>query len=67
LLLESGTRDHVFLHPRHPYTQSLLGAVPSLATDRRRPLATLAVAGSGAASHLVEEEPGHWVRAIDRS
>jgi peptide/nickel transport system ATP-binding protein len=65
LLLESGTRDQVFLHPRHPYTRSLLGAVPSLSTDRRRPLATLAAAGSSADAPLLEEEPGHWVRAVD--
>ena len=64
LLLESGTRDQVFLDPRHPYTQSLLGAVPSLSTDRRRPLATLAAAASSADAPLVEEQPGHWVRAV---
>jgi peptide/nickel transport system ATP-binding protein len=67
LLLESGTRDQVFLDPRHPYTQSLLGAVPSLETDRRRPLATLAAARSSASAPLIEAEPGHWARAIDRS
>jgi oligopeptide transport system ATP-binding protein len=26
--VESGTRDEVYLHPRHPYTRSLLAAVP---------------------------------------
>jgi peptide/nickel transport system ATP-binding protein len=67
LLLESGTRDQVFLDPRHPYTQSLLGAVPSLETDRHRPLATLAAARSSASAPLIEAEPGHWARAIDRS
>jgi peptide/nickel transport system ATP-binding protein len=41
LLLECGTRDQIFLDPKHAYTQSLLGAVPSLTTDRQRPLATL--------------------------
>jgi peptide/nickel transport system ATP-binding protein len=67
LLLERGTRDQVFLHPQHPYTQSLLGAVPSLATDRRRPLATLEAAGSSADAPLLEMEPGHWVRSIGHS
>ena len=42
MLLETGTRDQVFLHPRHAYTRSLLGAVPPLTTDRDQPLATLA-------------------------
>jgi peptide/nickel transport system ATP-binding protein len=61
LLLETGTRDQVFLHPGHAYTKSLLGAVPSLTTDRDQPLATLAPP-DGAAGTLVEQAPGHWVR-----
>ena len=60
-LLETGTRDQVFLHPRHAYTRSLLGAVPTLITDRGQPLATLEAADN-AAGTLVEEAPGHWVR-----
>jgi peptide/nickel transport system ATP-binding protein len=60
-LLETGTRDQVFLHPGHPYTRSLLGAVPTLTTDRDQPLATLA-AHDGAGGTLVERAPGHWVR-----
>jgi peptide/nickel transport system ATP-binding protein len=63
LLLETGTRDQVFLHPGHAYTKSLLGAVPSLTTDRNQPLATLAPS-EGAAGTLVEQAPGHWVRCI---
>jgi peptide/nickel transport system ATP-binding protein len=63
LLLETGTRDQVFLRPGHAYTKSLLGAVPTLHTDRDRPLATLA-ADDGAAGILVEEAPGHWVRCV---
>ena len=64
MLLETGTRDQVFLHPRHAYTKSLLGAVPTLTTDRDQPLATLAAATDGATGALVEEAPGHWVRGI---
>jgi peptide/nickel transport system ATP-binding protein len=64
MLLETGTRDQVFLSPRHPYTKSLLGAVPTLTTDRSQPLATLAAASDGAPGSLVEEAPGHWVRCI---
>jgi peptide/nickel transport system ATP-binding protein len=63
MLLETGTRDQVFLHPRHAYTRSLLGAVPTLTTDRDRPLATLEAADN-AAGTLVEQAPGHWVRCI---
>ena len=60
-LLETGARDQVFLHPGHAYTKSLLGAVPTLTTDRERPLATL-VADAGPAGNLVEQTPGHWIR-----
>jgi peptide/nickel transport system ATP-binding protein len=63
MLLETGTRDQVFLHPRHAYTRSLLGAVPTLTTDRDQPLATLEAADN-AAGTLVEQAPGHWVRCI---
>ena len=63
VLLETGTRDQVFLHPRHAYTRSLLGAVPTLTTDRDQPLATLEAADS-AAGTLVEQAPGHWVRGV---
>jgi peptide/nickel transport system ATP-binding protein len=63
VLLETGTRDQVFLHPRHAYTRSLLGAVPTLTTDRDQPLATLEAADN-AAGTLVERAPGHWVRGI---
>jgi len=64
MLLETGTRDQVFLDPRHAYTKSLLGAVPTLTTDRDQPLATLAAAADGAAGTLVEQTSGHWVRCI---
>jgi peptide/nickel transport system ATP-binding protein len=67
ILLETGTRDQVFLHPGHAYTKSLLGAVPTLATDRDQPLATLAPSYNGmeaASGMLREQAPGHWVRAI---
>jgi peptide/nickel transport system ATP-binding protein len=61
-LLETGSRDQIFLQPRHAYTKSLLGAVPTLSTDRDRPLATLAAGDDSAEGTLVEQAPGHWVR-----
>jgi peptide/nickel transport system ATP-binding protein len=64
MLLETGSRDQVFLDPRHAYTKSLLGAVPTLTTDRGQPLATLAAAVDGAVGTFVEEAPGHWVRGV---
>jgi peptide/nickel transport system ATP-binding protein len=41
-ILESGLATQVLTRPQHPYTQSLLAAVPTLRTDRNKPLATLA-------------------------
>jgi len=37
-IVETGTRDELFRHPRHPYTQGLLASMPSLhAGDARLP------------------------------
>jgi peptide/nickel transport system ATP-binding protein len=40
-IVESGSADAVLRNPQHEYTRSLLAAVPTLHTDRERPLATL--------------------------
>jgi peptide/nickel transport system ATP-binding protein len=37
-LVEMGTRKDIFIAPAHPYTRGLLNAVPTLATERDRPL-----------------------------
>jgi peptide/nickel transport system ATP-binding protein len=42
-IVETGPVRDVLLHPRHDYTRSLLAAVPTLRTDRDRPLAMIAV------------------------
>ncbi len=63
-LLESGTRDQIFVRPQHAYTRSLLGAVPTLTTPRDRPLATVGVESSHAATTLREVEHGHFVRTV---
>ena len=41
-LLEQGTRDDIFFAAKHPYTRELLAAVPTMATDRDQPLASVA-------------------------
>jgi peptide/nickel transport system ATP-binding protein len=38
-IVESGTRDDIFLHPRHEYTRSLLAAVPTMGTPKDAQLA----------------------------
>lgn len=40
-LVEIGSRHDIFKAPAHPYTRGLLHAVPSLSTDRARPLETI--------------------------
>jgi oligopeptide/dipeptide ABC transporter ATP-binding protein len=40
-LVEVGTKPAIFHSPAHPYTQGLLQAVPTLKTDRTRPLQTI--------------------------
>jgi peptide/nickel transport system ATP-binding protein len=61
-ILESGLSRQVLIRPVHPYTKSLLGAVPTLRTDRNQPLATLARGSEETPGQLVETESGHWVR-----
>ena len=40
-LVELGTKANIFNAPAHPYTRGLLRAIPTLATDRAQPLATI--------------------------
>ena len=63
-LLEQGSREQIFHTPRHPYTRSLLGAVPSLTTDRMQPLSTLPSATDTTPRPFVEYDIGHQVRAL---
>jgi peptide/nickel transport system ATP-binding protein len=40
-LVELGSKHEIFHAPAHPYTRGLLNAVPTLTTDRTRPLETI--------------------------
>jgi oligopeptide/dipeptide ABC transporter ATP-binding protein len=40
-LVELGSKREIFRAPAHPYTRGLLRAVPTLQTDRNKPLATI--------------------------
>jgi oligopeptide/dipeptide ABC transporter ATP-binding protein len=40
-LVELGSKQHIFHSAAHPYTRGLLQAVPTLETDRQRPLQTI--------------------------
>jgi peptide/nickel transport system ATP-binding protein len=70
VLLEKAPCAALFRQPQHPYTRSLLGAVPTMQTDLDKPLAVLS-GSQGGAPHspadpaltpLRELEPGHWAR-----
>jgi peptide/nickel transport system ATP-binding protein len=63
-LLEQGSREQIFHRPRHPYTRSLLGAVPTLDTDRTLPLSTLPSATDVLPGPLVEYDVGHQARTF---
>lgn len=63
LLLEEASRQDLFSRPLHPYTRSLLGAVPTMQTALDEPLATLRVSIPISANiPLQEATPEHWVR-----
>jgi oligopeptide/dipeptide ABC transporter ATP-binding protein len=53
-LVEMGAKHDIFQAPAHPYTRGLLNAVPTLKTDRNRPLQTI----EGAVSPLHAVPPG---------
>lgn len=40
-VVEMGRADDVFRNPRHPYTRGLLNSVPTLRSDRAKPLQTI--------------------------
>jgi peptide/nickel transport system ATP-binding protein len=40
-IVETGATSNVLTHPQHEYTHSLLAAVPTLKTDREKPLAVV--------------------------
>ena len=53
-LVEMGTSRDVFTHAAHPYTRGLLASLPTLRTERARPLQTIA----GAVPVLTAMPPG---------
>ncbi len=63
VLLETAPAAALFRNPRHPYTQALLRAVPTMQTPLDAPLATLGGEASWRAGTLHACGPEHWVRS----
>ncbi len=63
-IVETGPSAVVFRDPRHPYTRGLLNSVPTLKSDRSRPLAIIdeSAKKDAGALPLRELAPGHWAR-----
>jgi peptide/nickel transport system ATP-binding protein len=52
----------LFSNPQHPYTRSLLAAVPTMHSDRDRPLTATGNPSTAHEGPLVEVASGHWTR-----
>jgi len=62
-IVEMGLAGEIFSSARHSYTRGLISAIPTLKTDRSRPLAMVEKDARPAATvPLLEIAPGHWAR-----
>ncbi|HEX2330974.1 MAG TPA: ABC transporter ATP-binding protein [Candidatus Angelobacter sp.] len=62
-IVEVGPVQQIFAAAVHPYTRGLISVIPTLKTERGRPLATVAKQGSTTQPVAMSEvSPGHWAR-----
>jgi peptide/nickel transport system ATP-binding protein len=63
-MVEIGAVREIFRAPAHPYTRGLLASVPTLVSDRSRPLATIEETArtSSETLPLSKVAAGHWAR-----
>lgn len=62
-IVEIAACAQLFANPQHPYTRSLLAAVPTMQSNRDVPLAAADISSATREGPLVEIAPGHWTRA----
>lgn len=62
-IVEMGSVEQIFSAASHSYTQGLISAIPTLRTDRGRPLETIeSCARPESIVPLRQISPGHWAR-----
>ncbi len=62
-IVEMGTAQRIFSSACHPYTRGLINAIPTLRSNRSRPLETVeSRARPERAVPLRQISPGHWAR-----
>ena len=62
-IVEMGAVAQIFSSPAHSYTRGLIGAIPTLRTERTKPLVTVEKRErTNILLPLTEIAPGHWAR-----
>jgi peptide/nickel transport system ATP-binding protein len=62
-VVEMGPVKSIFTFPAHAYTRGLIGAIPTLKTDRSKPLVTVEKHSQPRTPFALQEvSPGHWAR-----
>lgn len=64
-IVEIASCGQLFSNPQHPYTRSLLAAVPTMQSNRAAPLASIGSPTSALEGPLVEIASDHWTRSVE--